>query len=251
MHAAEMKLCRMSHSDRKETVAMRFGTTKPVQGRAGLWLLSLLFIIVGVGILIFRWMIPTPSEISDTEVQSQTESQQDLRLVSPSGSSFFDSPIVSATATPPPIVVYVSGAVYAPDVYVVPAESRIKDAVEAAGGFTVQANREQINLAERIEDGQHIQVPRLPETSLQTQHKSDVVEEATMEQSQRSIPININVANVTELQEINGIGPTIAQRIVEYRLQNGPFSAIDELQQVRGISSGLVEDIRYSITLSE
>lgn len=139
------------------------------------------------------------------------------------------------------VVVYISGAVRAPDVYQLPKDARIKDLVLAAGGFADDADPAQINLAERLGDAQHIHVPRQGDPAAPSQASAAA-------DSPGDQPIDINTAGVAELDGLPGVGQAIAQRIVDYRTANGPFKAADELQKVKGIGPALFAKIAALIT---
>ncbi len=141
-----------------------------------------------------------------------------------------------ATPTPRPLRVYVSGAVQQPDVYVLPPDSILKDAVMAAGGPASDADLDRINLASPVTDGQHVYVPRLGEENLPVEPPS-------------SLPVspgkvNINTADAASLESLPGIGPTLAQRILDYRQASGPFERIEDVMEVSGIGPGIFEQIR-------
>lgn len=148
-----------------------------------------------------------------------------------------------APAAGAPIVVYVSGAVAAPDVYSLPAEARVKDLVMAAGGLSADADLDRINLAARITDGEHVVVPRMgeapPAAADGAGAASDTVGGA----------IDINSAGADELDALPGIGPAIAERIVSHREANGPFRAVEDLQDVKGIGAALFEQIAPLVTV--
>jgi len=155
-----------------------------------------------------------------------------------------EAPIEPTAAVAPDeqVVVYVSGAVRAPDVYQLPKAARIKDLVLAAGGFTADADPEQINLAERVGDGQHIHVPRQGETA----PADDAAASNTGDAGQ---PIDINTAGEAEFDGLPGIGKALAQRIIDYRTSNGSFKAIEDLRNVKGIGPALFEKIAPLITV--
>lgn len=135
------------------------------------------------------------------------------------------------TPTLAPIKVYVTGAVVSPGVYTLPPDSRVEDAVVAAGGFMPDAAKEQVNLASLLWDGAQIHVPHTESTRV------------------RSGRININTASAEELETLPGIGPTTAQKIVEYRLQHGPFRTIQDIQNVPGIGPATFAKIQDYITV--
>jgi competence protein ComEA len=155
-----------------------------------------------------------------------------------------EAPIAPTAAAAPDeqVVVYVSGAVRAPDVYQLPKAARIKDLVLAAGGFTADADPEKINLAERVDDGQHIHVPRQGEGT-------PADNETTPATADTAQSIDINTAGEAELDGLPGIGKALAQRIIDYRTTNGSFKAIEDLRNVKGIGPALFEKITPLITV--
>jgi len=156
------------------------------------------------------------------------------------------SPLPTATPlpspTPCPLRVYVSGAVIHPDVYELPAESIVKDAIEAAGGATGEADLDRINLALSVADGQHIYVPRLGEESPPV---SPPTEPSPASGVTAGGKININTASQSELETLPGIGPSKAQGIIE----NRPYSKIEEIKKVPGIGEATFQQIKDLITV--
>nr|MBC7246120.1 ComEA family DNA-binding protein [Chloroflexota bacterium] len=153
------------------------------------------------------------------------------------------------TATPEPIQVYVSGAVAHPGVYVIPWDSRVQQAISAAGGATANADLARINLAQRVYDEQQIYVPALDE--LATPVLPTVVPRTTGSEMS-AIPgrkININAASASELEILPGIGPALAQRIVDYRQSAGPFQHLEDIKKVKGIGDGIFAQIKELITI--
>ncbi|MBC8263335.1 MAG: helix-hairpin-helix domain-containing protein [Anaerolineales bacterium] len=146
------------------------------------------------------------------------------------------------TTTPRPLQVYVSGAVTRPDVYVLSAESIIKDAIEAAGGATIEADLDRINLALSVADGQHIYVPRQGEESPPVDPPTRTSDVISVEAGGK---ININTASQSEIETLPGIGPSKAQGIIEHR----PYDSIEEIQKVPGIGEGTFKNIRDLITV--
>jgi competence protein ComEA len=149
-----------------------------------------------------------------------------------------------------PLVVQVRGAVLRPGVYELPPGSRVKDAIEAAGGFLADANTEKINLASSVADGQEIVVPNLSET-LDGVGGEVPTEEGTTETESPSYLIDINYATAEELETLPGIGPTLALRIVQYREEHGPFQTIEDIMNVSGIGQATFEKIKDYIYVSE
>jgi competence protein ComEA len=152
------------------------------------------------------------------------------------------------TAAGPPemVIVYVSGAVRAADVYQLPAEARVKDLVLAAGGLAPDADPERVNLAQRIKDGEHIHIPRQGE-AMAGSEADGAASTADGSETPGGL-IDINTAGAAELDGLPGIGQALAQRIVEYRTANGPFKAIEDLRSVKGIGPALFANIAPLIT---
>lgn len=165
-----------------------------------------------------------------------------------------DAPILAATATPaiPPtpvyIVVHISGAVAQPDVYAMPPDARVADVVRAAGGLMPDADSEHINLAEHIQDSQHIHVPRIVERGTSENNPAPFSTDAPPSRSQLgnglAKQINLNTASLAELDTLPNIGKVTAQRILDYRTTNGAFTSVDDLQQIEDIGPALIEGIR-------
>lgn len=135
--------------------------------------------------------------------------------------------------TPGPLVVHVAGWVSAPGVYELPQGARVRDAVTAAGGVLPEGNLDAVNLAAKLEDGQQIRVLGKSESG-QTETNPGT--------------ININTASLAQLQSLPGIGPTIAQRIIAHREQNGAFTDTIDITKVSGIGPSTYEKIKDRIT---
>lgn len=164
------------------------------------------------------------------------------RLPAPGGVEILPPPtaVVIPSPTPAPVRVYVSGAVKSPGVYTLPPGSIVQDAVELAGGFAEGADASSINLAARLSDGQ--QVPVLLKGESRPSNTPQAV--ATL-----SGPVNVNTASASELEALPGIGPVLAQIILQYRQEHGPFRTVDALLLVPGIGPATLDKIRGFITL--
>lgn len=150
-------------------------------------------------------------------------------------------------ATPAPIIVHVAGAVNAPGVHTLPFGSRVKDAIEKSGGLADSADSNLINLAEPIRDGMQIWVPEQ-----QADQDSHTPPGQTGQEGNDAHPAdltNINTASQAELETLPGIGPAKAQAIIQFRLENGPFNEIADIQSVSGIGSVTFEKLRAYITV--
>jgi competence protein ComEA len=145
------------------------------------------------------------------------------------------------TATPGPLHVHVDGAVRQPGDYTLPPGSLLDDAVRAAGGLADDADLEQLNLALDLYDGQHLHVPR----------PGEVLPTPTPHGLSADGRIDINRADAALLQTLPKVGPTTAQRIIEYRETQGPFETIEQIQEVKGIGPATFEGIKDLIVVDE
>jgi competence protein ComEA len=130
------------------------------------------------------------------------------------------------------LAIYVSGAVASPGLYYLPEGSRVGDAVDAAGGFILNAQVDQVNLASPLTDGQQVNIPSLG--------------------GNNTIPlgrVDINTATAEELDTLPGIGPTTAQAIVDYRQAFGSFQNIQDIQNVAGVGPATYDLIKDLITV--
>jgi competence protein ComEA len=159
----------------------------------------------------------------------------------PHPQSVFHSTEETAVDEPRQMTVYVTGAVNHPGVIRLDEGDRIIDAIEEAGGPLSEANLESLNLAQTVQDGQKILVPRVGETGSGGLHPSG--------ETGNYAKVNINLADMRELEELPGIGPTLAERIVAYREKKGGFRSVDELKQVSGIGDKKFEEIRDLIEI--
>src|SRR4051794_7060594 len=142
-------------------------------------------------------------------------------------------------ATGKPLVVDVAGEVRRPGVYRVPAGSRADLAVQRAGGVTRRAESTGVNLAMPLHDGQQIVVPRHGAGPAGAGAPAAGAPQG--EGTPPSQPISLSSATVEQLDTLDGIGPTLAGRIVQYRDAHGGFRSFEELRQVDGIG-----DKRYA-----
>ncbi len=160
-----------------------------------------------------------------------------------------------ATATPGPIRVFVNGQVAEPAVYELPPGSLVEAAVEAAGGFTEEANTAVVNLAQPLSDGAQVYVPGEEENispPLAVVSKPNASPAMASAGGGAAVGlININTATIEELDALPGIGPSTAQKIIEYRESNGPFAAIENIMDVTGIGEAKFAKIRDQITTGE
>lgn len=157
----------------------------------------------------------------------------------PSGEAVILRPV----PTERPVIVHVTGAVPRPGVYALPQGARVQDVISAAGGFLAEAEKSEINLAALLEDGARLDVPFIEGASPILATPGATVVAVTTEL------VNINTASLEELDSLPSIGPSLAQRIIDYREQNGPFINIEDVINVPGIGPGNYERFKDMITV--
>ena len=148
------------------------------------------------------------------------------------------------------VIVHVTGEVKKPGVVRVKEGSRVEDIVKAAGGLTENADISNINLAYVVEDGTKIRIPSTDDEKQEEYITQSIGEGIIMQEesnNSRSSIVNINTASETELEELPGIGASIAGRIIEYRNKNGKFKSIEDIKNVTGIGDSKFEKIKESI----
>ncbi len=156
----------------------------------------------------------------------------------------------TATAAVKKIAVYVNGAVNRAGVYTLPDGSRVVDALELAGGLLPSADADIVNQAALLKDGQQVYIPyRGTPVPPGLQSGGAAAPPAKTAASPTSSgPINLNTATRADLDSLPGIGPTLADRILEYRQQHGPFKRIEDLKNVSGIGDKLFEGLKSRVT---
>lgn len=175
--------------------------------------------------------------------------------------------------TPAEVVVHVAGAVKNAGLFHLPASARVDDAIMAAGGATNDADFGRINLAAKLVDGDKIFVPSKtvamgeatssgwPPSSQSTPYDGASLEPSRTESTQRgragSLPedadtptvVSLNTSTKEELESLPGVGPVTAQKILDYRMEHGGFSSIEELRAVKGIGEKKLEQMRPYLRL--
>ncbi|HOS80979.1 MAG TPA: helix-hairpin-helix domain-containing protein, partial [Anaerolineae bacterium] len=139
--------------------------------------------------------------------------------------------------------IYVSGAVARPQVVEVPAGSILADALAAAGGPAPEADLEGLNLAAPLADHQHVHIPTRVPPPTATPQPAPATATPTSEVASPEARVNLNTATLAELLTLPGIGETRAQAILAYRAEHGPFTRIEELQNVSGIGPATYEKL--------
>lgn len=203
-------------------------------------------IIIGVGIYGFISMNSVSEEVSFNMEE----------LIEKNEENSIKNDVSSEEEIEEKIIIHVTGEVNKKGIVSLPVGARIADAIEAAGGVTKEADIDVVNLAYELEDGQKVHIPSKKETeqNLEIEYITDksgnnvVVEDKTQNKGVNG-KVNINEAAQSDLENLPGIGPSIASRIIEYREQNGKFGKIEELQNVKGIGNAKFSNIKEYVTV--
>ena len=195
-------------------------------------LILVVVLIAAVGV----WRHAASRERAQAFAQSSSEGEDSESAPVAAGPS--PSAPASAGDNADDVVVYVSGAVASPGVLTLPANSRVIDAITAAGGATPEADLESINLARILVDGEQIRVGVVGEPPPVASAGTGTASGAC---------VRLATATETELQTLPGIGPALAQRIISYRSTHPRLTSVDELDDVPGIGPSLIEKIRPGV----
>ena len=147
-------------------------------------------------------------------------------------------PAGAGAGAAPTLFVHVVGAVHRPGLFRLRDGSRVADAVTRAGGPTRRADLSAVNLAAPLADGQQVIVPRRGPTGTA----------ATVGGTVAGAKVSLAIATVDQLDELPGIGPVTAQKIVDWRTSHGPFRSVDDLDEVPGIGPARIEQLRELVT---
>ncbi|MGA7147421.1 MAG: ComEA family DNA-binding protein [Microbacterium sp.] len=146
-------------------------------------------------------------------------------------------------AATPLLYVHVSGAVAGPGLYVLDQHARVVDAIAAAGGFAEGADEGAVNLARPLSDGEQLHVARIGEVP------ADPGAGGATGTAGGDGRVNLNTADVTQLDTLPRIGPAMAQRIIDWRDANGRFTSVEDLLAVPGIGDKMLEALRDLVTV--
>ncbi len=167
----------------------------------------------------------------------------------PGGGDATGAPSGSASASPATesvVIVDVAGWVRKPGVYEFTEGDRIVDAIERAGGPRRGASLISLNLAAMLTDGQQILIP---EPLSRKERRALAAEGTSSETGSEDGKVNVNTADAAELETLSGIGEVLAERMIEYREDHGPFASVDDLLDVSGIGDATLEEIRSDVTV--
>lgn len=200
--------------------------------------------------------LSTDSSIPDGEKNPQTESEsgvgesREAGNETGTGKSPSETQVEVDNSKAAGIYVYICGEVANPGVYELSEDSRIYEAVDAAGGFTENAARESINLASKVSDGMQITIYNKEEAaSLPAGGTSADKNSGQDQMSGSSSLVNLNTATKEELMTLKGIGESKAEDIIRYREKSGGFKKIEDIMKISGIKEAGFQKIKDSITV--
>lgn len=208
-------------------------------GRRGVWSLCVAGAVAAVLVVAWTWwqrpqVQPVPASSASTPARGTAAASPAVVRRPPSSA-------VPAAASAAPLVVSVVGRVHRPGLVTLPPGARVADALTAAGGLLPGADAASVNLAALVTDGQQIAVG-VPGAS------SDAGGQPASSGPSGG-PVNLNTATAADFDALPGIGPVLAQRIVDYRQQQGPFTSVDQLDDVPGIGPSLFAQLRTRVVL--
>lgn len=150
------------------------------------------------------------------------------------------------------ITIFISGEVKEPGVVTIEGDKRLSDAIDKLGGFTSEANLNKINLAMRIEDEKHYIIPKIGDDTDNNSAVEGISDEVAIESSNQNETnkININSADIQELDTLPGVGEATANKIINYRDEKGKFNSIEDIKNVNGIGDKKYEDIKDKISIN-
>lgn len=185
--------------------------------------------VLCTGIALITWSVvfpaPTPTVLVDAPDAGQGV---------PDGAAS-EYPTVPDPTAAPETIVYVTGAVERPGLYALTSDARVGTAVTAAGGLTPDAAYEHVNMAAHISDAAHIHIPRRDEDVAVTAPPAPGAAGSAL--------VSVNDADATQLASLPGVGASLAERIIAYRTEHGPFASLADLDAVSGIGSALLRQL--------
>lgn len=153
----------------------------------------------------------------------------------------------TAPSAAPDVTVHVVGEVKSPGIVSLPGGSRVADALEDAGGETSKADLTGVNLARELVDGEQVVVPKPGETPVAAAPPTGPGSPGGP--ASPDAPVNLNTADLATLETLPGVGPVLAQRIMDWRLEHGQFVAVEELGEVSGIGDKTYEQLAPKVTV--
>lgn len=230
----------------------------PLDGRALAWVAAAL-VAIGVAVWLLR---PAPPAVEEALPMASTTTSSvgaAASTSSPLGAGSSSLPASDPASVPTELVVHAAGAVVRPGVYTLDTTARVDDLIRAAGGLAQDADGARINLAAPLVDGARVYVPAIGETDAPVvvgpdggtgpPTAPDGAAPGGADPDAPAAPVDLNTATEAELDELPGVGPSIAAAIVAFRTENGGFASVDDLLDVRGIGEAKLAELRPLVTV--
>ncbi|MCD3435383.1 helix-hairpin-helix domain-containing protein [Streptococcus equi subsp. zooepidemicus] len=200
-------------------------------------------VVLSVGLLLVLWLALAGGEKARKESVSFPDHSQIQQSEKPAQPEASEQEVAAED-----IVVDIKGAVHKEGVYKLAKGSRITDLIELAGGLTEQADKNAINLAEKLSDEKVIYVAKLGENISVIKEPSSETQSASADH-QKPEKVHLNKASLADLQRISGIGAKRAQDIIDVRESLGGFKSLEDLRKVPGIGAKTLEKLKHDISL--
>ncbi|HEL1092433.1 TPA: helix-hairpin-helix domain-containing protein [Streptococcus equi subsp. zooepidemicus] len=200
-------------------------------------------VVLSVGLLLVLWLALAGGEKARKESVSFPDHSQVQQSEKPAQPEASEQEVAAED-----IVVDIKGAVHKEGVYKLAKGSRITDLIELAGGLTEQADKNAINLAEKLSDEKVIYVAKLGENISVIKEPSSETQSASADH-QKPEKVHLNKASLADLQRISGIGAKRAQDIIDVRESLGGFKSLEDLRKVPGIGAKTLEKLKHDISL--
>lgn len=214
--------------------------------KIGKFSIFLIILFLGIGYMVYKFNLDineniyVVSESKENNKQLASDVKLSKELDNEDIRKDYDNSIKDVNM----ITIHISGEVNNPGIVNIEADKRLSDAVDKLGGVTENADLNNINLAMKIEDAKHYIIPKIGE---EIKNNESINNENNNSNSNK---VNINNATIEDLDKLPGIGEATANKIINYREENGDFKSIEELKNVNGIGSKKYEQIKDEITLN-
>ena len=216
--------------------------------------LSLIGLIIA-GFFMINGQSSRRSNVAELAQETVTSSEAELEEISTGTKKNSQKekaePQTSSSAESEFLTVDVKGAVKNPGIYQLKKISRINDAIQKAGGLTTDADSKSINLAQKLTDEAVVYVATMGENAASVSSNTGQSSTSGTSEvaSQKGNKVNLNTADLSELQTISGIGQKRAQDILDYREANGKFNSVDDLKNVSGVGAKTLEKLKEYVTV--
>lgn len=216
--------------------------------------LSLIGVIIA-GFFMINGQSSRRSNVAELAQETVTSSEAELEEISTGTKKNSQKekaePQTSSSAESEFLTVDVKGAVKNPGIYQLKKTSRINDAIQKAGGLTTDADSKSINLAQKLTDEAVVYVATMGENAASVSSNTGQSSTSGTSEvaSQKGNKVNLNTADLSELQTISGIGQKRAQDILDYREANGKFNSVDDLKNVSGVGAKTLEKLKEYVTV--